>query len=116
MTYNPSDRETVVRRIALPASVVARVLGLTPRAERRLGRFHVIVEVAEWSDEACELRVRPVSRRIGRWSSRRQRRYFGLAHAAADALCQQAAMPRITRREEPTDGIHHTQRPHRRSA
>jgi hypothetical protein len=116
MTYNPAERETVVRRINLPAFVVARMLDLPIATRLGPRRFRVIVDVAEWSDDACELRVRPVSRHVGRWSQRRQRRYFALAHAAADAFVHLVGLPRLATRKEPSDGLHHTGHPHRRSA
>jgi hypothetical protein len=48
----------------------------------------VELEVAAWSDDASELRLRPVSRRVTRWAPRRQRRYFALAHRAADVILE----------------------------
>jgi hypothetical protein len=48
----------------------------------------VELEVAAWSDDASELRLRPVSRRVTRWGPRRQRRYFALAHRGADVVLE----------------------------
>jgi hypothetical protein len=66
-------------------ALAARALLVT--SGRRLVRYRrVLVEVDPWGDVAAELRVIPVSRGVGRWSARRQRRYFELAHAVADRL------------------------------
>src|SRR5262245_29144196 len=46
----------------------------------------VDVELRAWSERACELRIRPASRRLPMWSKRRQRRYFDHAHHSADQL------------------------------
>ena len=54
---------------------------------RPLARFaRVSIEVAQWSDKVVELRLSPVSHHLGRWGERRQRRYFDVAHRAADDL------------------------------
>jgi len=60
---------------------------LRAREGRRVAR--VELEFGPWSDDATELLLRPASRRPERWSGRRQRRYFGAAHAAADDLAAQ---------------------------
>jgi hypothetical protein len=54
---------------------------LTPR-----GRVvaTVDIEVSMWSHGTTELQLRPVARHPERWSSRRIRRYFALAHVTAD--------------------------------
>jgi hypothetical protein len=53
----------------------------------RVVRFNrVELEVAVWSDDASELRLRPVARGVTRWGARRQRRYFALAHESADFI------------------------------
>jgi hypothetical protein len=44
----------------------------------------VDIEVSMWSHDTTGLQLRPVARRPERWSSRRIRRYFALAHLAAD--------------------------------
>jgi hypothetical protein len=60
-----------------------RVIGSGPR----LARFaRVDVVIAPWSTESAQLRVQAHSRFLPRWGERRQRRYFDLAHAAADRL------------------------------
>ena len=46
----------------------------------------ITVELTYWSDGVTEIRLRARSRRLGRWSSRRQRRYFDATHEAADGL------------------------------
>lgn len=111
--------EVVARRVNLPPAVLqslldrARVDGLdldgpfrvhdtwpepSWRATGRLRdpKARVVIDVEAWSDSACELRVRPVSRRVGAWSGRRQRRFFDAAHWAADDLLHAwtAAAPR----------------------
>lgn len=53
----------------------------------RLARFSRIdIEIWPWSAESMELRVTPRARHVHRWGTRRQRRSFWLAHAAADNL------------------------------
>ena len=60
------------------------------RAEARLvtarGRLvaRVELEVDAWSAEATRLQIRPIASHPERWSARRLRRYFELAHQAAD--------------------------------
>jgi hypothetical protein len=49
----------------------------------------VEIELAEYSSRASTLEVRPVSRNVRRWGRWRFDRYFGLAHAAADALARE---------------------------
>lgn len=61
----------------------ARLIGHGPRVVRY---SRVDVVVAPWSDEVCELRVVPRSRRLHQWGTWRQRRYWRLAHDAADRL------------------------------
>jgi hypothetical protein len=60
---------------------------LRERDGRRIA--HVELEFGPWSDDATELLLRPASRRPQRWSGRQQRRYLGVAHAAADDLAAQ---------------------------
>jgi hypothetical protein len=62
-------------------SAPARVL--TPRG-RTVERFDV--EINAWDERSTELLVRPRARHPYRWSGRRMRRYFGVAHATADVL------------------------------
>jgi hypothetical protein len=51
-------------------------------------RAHVVarveIEVSMWSHGSTELTLRPVARHPERWPGRRMRRYFVLAHLAAD--------------------------------
>lgn len=46
----------------------------------------VQIEVSALSAAECEMRLWPASERSFRWGRRRQRRYFELAHRAADQL------------------------------
>ena len=51
---------------------------------RTVERFEV--EINAWDAWSTELLVRPRARHPYRWSGRRMRRYFDVAHATADAL------------------------------
>jgi hypothetical protein len=68
---------------------------LSWRANGRLvnGRGHLVarveIEVGEWSDDASRLQVRPRARRFERWTGRRIKRYFPLAHGAADQTARE---------------------------
>jgi hypothetical protein len=53
-----------------------------PRDER------VELVISAWSETAAELRVVPHSTHFRRWGARRLRRWFRLAHEAADALAE----------------------------
>jgi hypothetical protein len=54
---------------------------------RRLTRFTPVgIEVHESERAGCELRVRPAGRRAARWSGRRRREYFVVAHRALSEL------------------------------
>jgi hypothetical protein len=56
---------------------------------------------------ARELRVVPRSLHASRWSARRVRRWFSLAHEGADALATRLTVrSRIVAREEMANGIH----------
>jgi hypothetical protein len=55
---------------------------LFDRGPRAVARIEL--EVAAWSTDASELTIRPVARHPERWSRRRLRRYFALAHESAD--------------------------------
>jgi hypothetical protein len=46
----------------------------------------VDIELAPWSNGATEIVLRPSGRATHRWSGRRRQRWYGVAHAAADAL------------------------------
>jgi hypothetical protein len=50
----------------------------------RYTRVHV--EMTAWSHGATELRLRPVTRRVPNWGTRRQQRYFDTAHRTIDEL------------------------------
>src|SRR4051812_32291219 len=52
----------------------------------RARRTRVALTVAPWSNDVSELRLRPCTRRFATWGRHRQRRYFRLAHRAADDL------------------------------
>ena len=58
------------------------------RASTRRGRTveRFDVEINAWDAWSTELLVRPRARRPYRWSGRRMRRYFAIAHTTADAL------------------------------
>jgi hypothetical protein len=77
--------------------------GVTVPGWHTTGRLHhrgwravrwtrVDVEVNAWSRASIEVRMRPVSRRVAAWGSRRQRRYFQLAHRAIDNLVRTIAV------------------------
>lgn len=76
----------------------ARANLITPR-----GRLVATVEleVSIWAHDATSVSLRPVARHPERWRAWRLRRYFGLAHRAADAtaqlLAQRAATPNDAR-------------------
>jgi hypothetical protein len=54
---------------------------------RRLTRFTPVgIEVHQSEREGCELRVQPAGRRVARWSGRRRREYFVVAHRALSEL------------------------------
>jgi hypothetical protein len=68
----------------------------------------VDIEVSMWSHDSSDLQLRPAARHPERWSSLRIRRYFALAHRAADEtarrLAQRALTPREARACDPTCG------------
>ena len=53
---------------------------------RVAGGTRVAIEISAWSHRACELRIVPVARNVGRWGTRRQRRFFTLVHDGADEV------------------------------
>jgi len=53
---------------------------------RRAVKFDI--EINAWDNASTELLVRPRSRSPYRWSGRRMRRYFAVAHATADGMTQ----------------------------
>jgi hypothetical protein len=62
-----------------------RLVGAGPR----LARFtRIDIEVRPASPRTVEVRLFPRSAHVHRWAARRYRRYFRLAHAAADQLTQ----------------------------
>ena len=68
---------------------VLRLSGRLVGSGARLTRFtRVDIEISPVSPHGLELRMLPRSRHIHGWGLRRQRRYFRLAHAAADHLQQ----------------------------
>jgi hypothetical protein len=55
----------------------------------RLMRYtRVRIEFATWSHRATEVRMRPITRRIPNWGTRRQERYFETAHRMIDELAR----------------------------
>jgi hypothetical protein len=83
---------------------------LSWRANGRLvnGHGHLVarveIEVGEWSDDATRLQVRPRAHHLGHWTGRHIKRYFALAHDAADqtarALNSMAIAPETERIRE----------------
>jgi hypothetical protein len=68
--------------VAYPSPSWRATARLFARGSRAVAR--VELEVSAWSADASELTVRPVARHPERWSRRRLRRYFALAHDGAD--------------------------------
>jgi hypothetical protein len=60
-----------------------RATALSPRGSRVA---NVDIEVSMWSPDATCIILRPDARNPERWSRRRVRRYFMLAHATIDAV------------------------------
>jgi acetyltransferase len=54
--------------------------------ENRRTVAHLDVEIGEWAPGSVVIQLRPVDRNPKRWTARRTRRYFSLAHAGADRL------------------------------
>ena len=73
-----------------PSSHASGVL-VTSRG-RRVAR--VELSLAPWSDGVTRLELRPVARHPERWTARRLRRYFHLAHDGADAVVRHARASR----------------------
>jgi hypothetical protein len=72
----------------------------------RLAQYSRIeIEVAAWSNTACELILRPRCRHVRRWGERRWSRYFGLAVAAADALAGAIAVPAVVELAAPATPV-----------
>jgi hypothetical protein len=61
----------------------ARLVGRGPRVCRST---RIEVELTPWSTRATEIRIRPQSPFVHLWGVRRSRRYWMLAHGAANAL------------------------------
>jgi hypothetical protein len=74
-------------------------------AERRRTIAAVEISVSMWSHDATALTLRPVAVHPERWGNWRLRKYFALAHLAADATCrviaQRAALAVEAYRNEP---------------
>jgi RimJ/RimL family protein N-acetyltransferase len=60
----------------------------------------VDVEIGAWAPGSMLVQLRPSDRRTHRWSARRARRYFSLAHAGADRL-ERLLNDESTRRRSP---------------
>jgi len=75
----------------------------TIRTSRGRRLEDVEIELNAWDEEATELVVRPRARAPYHWRARRVRRYFRLAHEAADALTRVLATdtPRLEPAEPP---------------
>jgi hypothetical protein len=59
----------------------------------------VEVEVSMWSDDATSVTIRPAAKHPERWRAWRLRRYFPLAHRAADATAGLVARRAVLARE-----------------
>ena len=57
---------------------------VSTRRGRTVEQFDI--EINAWDGRSTELLVRPRAKHPHRWSGRRMRRYFEVAHATADAL------------------------------
>jgi hypothetical protein len=71
------EREGPAALLHAPGVVYLRRLVLPAAVE---------VQVVEWSRHSSELRIVPDSRQFELWGEHRRRRYFDLAHDAADRL------------------------------
>jgi len=87
--------DDAVLRLEEPFGVAFPVFGVdgaswATRASIRTPRGRVLerveLELNIWDEHASELLVRPCARAPHRWRAHRLRRYFRLAHLAADAL------------------------------
>lgn len=77
---------------------------LVVRGPRLVRHARISVSVTAWTSGACEVRLEPFARRPLTWGARRQRRYFGLAHDAADLLWRiLSADPEVSALMHPTD-------------
>jgi hypothetical protein len=56
------------------------------RGVRRAAPIRIQIEMAPWSIELTELRLRPRSRHAAHWGGTRLRRYFELSNTAAERL------------------------------
>jgi hypothetical protein len=56
------------------------------RGIRRAAPIRIEIEMAPWSTDLTELRVRPRSRHASQWGDTRLRRYFELSNTAAERL------------------------------
>ena len=107
------DEDDAVLRLEQPFGVTFPVFGLEGASWRapasicnRQGRCleHIEIELNVWDEQATELVVRPRARSPYNWRARHLRRYFRLAHDAADALTLVLATdtPRLEPAERPT--------------
>lgn len=107
----------VPRPVLAPVDLPAGVVEIGERAHLALGPFEVTgqslvarsrlharglhvtrlarvtVEITPGLCHGWELTIRPISRRVPNWGQRRSRRYFHLAHTAADRLVDAFATP-----------------------
>ena len=74
-------RSLIARQPAPTWCASARLLN-----DRRRAIAVVEIELSMWSSDSTELLLRPVARHPERWTGRRMRRYFTLAHGGADSV------------------------------
>lgn len=80
-----------------------RATGRIARQSGRLARStSVEIEIVAWSEDAAQLRLRPVKRTLRSWGARRQRRYFALAHECADQFVYLLLAP-LRRADQPRE-------------
>jgi hypothetical protein len=101
----PEPAELPARRVDLgPGRVTMGPARRDGRSLRARGRFtftgralvpvaRVDIEVVPWSAGTCEVLVRPAGRRVPSWGRSRTRRFYALAHAAADHLAAELCPP-----------------------
>jgi hypothetical protein len=101
----PVPADLPARRIELDAGrVTMRAARRDGRLLRARGRFRpagrslvpvarVDIEIVPWSAGACEVQVRPVARSVPSWGRARSRRFYLLAHRAAEHLVSELSPP-----------------------
>jgi hypothetical protein len=101
----PVPAELPARRIELAEGrVTMRAARRDGRLLRARGRFKVAgrslvpvarvdVEIVPWSANGCEVLVRPVARSFPSWGRARSRRFYLLAHRAAEHLVAELSPP-----------------------